>query len=40
MNRATIAGIQPPSIKDPASDRKVPFEPSFFDFTTLQRFGK
>jgi hypothetical protein len=39
-NRATIAGIQPPSIKDPPSDRKVPFEPVFFDFTTLQRFGK
>jgi hypothetical protein len=39
-NRATIAGIQPPSMKDPAADRKVPFEASFFDFTTLQRFGK
>lgn len=39
-NRATIAGIQPPSMKDPAADRKVPFEPSFFDFSTLQRFSK
>ncbi len=39
-NRATIAGLQPPSMKDPASDRKVPYEPSFFDFTGLQRFSK
>jgi len=39
-NRATIAGIQPSSMKDPASDRKVPFEPTFFETATLQRFGK
>jgi len=39
MNRATIAGQLPPG-KDPANDRRVPYDPSFFDFSTLQRFGK
>jgi len=39
-NRATTAGTLPPSMKDPASDRRVPYEPSFFDFTTMQRFSK
>ena len=39
MNRATVAGVITPG-KDPANDRRVPYDPSFFDFNTLQRFGK
>jgi len=39
MNRATVSGQQAP-IGDPANDRRIPLDPSFFDFTTLQRFGK
>ena len=39
MNRATTAGTLAP-LNDPASDVRVPFEPSFFDVNTLQRFGK
>ncbi len=39
MNRATVSGQLAPG-KDPANDRRVPYEPSFFDFSTLQRFGK
>jgi hypothetical protein len=38
-SRATVSGLLPPG-KDPANDRRVPYDPSFFDFTTLQRFGK
>jgi hypothetical protein len=39
MNRATISGQLAPG-KDPANDRRVPYDPSFFDFSALQRFGK
>lgn len=39
MNRATVSGQLAPG-KDPANDRRVTYDPSFFDFTTLQRFGK
>ena len=39
LNRATVIAQLPPG-KDPANDRRVPYESSFFDFTTLQRFGK
>ena len=39
MNRATVSGQLAPG-KDPANDRRVHYDPSFFDFTTLQRFGK
>jgi hypothetical protein len=38
-NRATVSGLLPAG-KSPANDRRVPYEPSFFDFMTLQRFGK
>jgi hypothetical protein len=39
MNRATVSGQLPPA-KQPANDRRVPYDPSFFDFGSLQRFGK
>jgi hypothetical protein len=39
MNRATVSALQAPG-KDPANDRRVPYDPDFFDFNTLQRFGK
>ena len=39
MNRATVSGQLAPG-KDPANDRRVPYDPTFFDFSTLQRFGK
>ncbi|MFM7736318.1 MAG: outer membrane lipoprotein-sorting protein [Alphaproteobacteria bacterium] len=39
MNRATVSGLQIDG-KEPASDRRLTFEPSFFDFNSLQRFGK
>ena len=39
MNRATVAGLLPKG-KDVANDRRVPYDPSFFDSATLQRFGK
>jgi hypothetical protein len=39
MNRATVSGLEAPE-KDPANDRRVPYDPSFFDFNTLSRFGK
>ncbi|HEY8514308.1 MAG TPA: DUF1329 domain-containing protein [Candidatus Binatia bacterium] len=39
MNRATVSGLQGPG-NDPANDRRLPFDPEFFDFNTLQRFGK
>ena len=38
-NRATVSGLLPPG-KSPANDRRIPYDPSFFDFMTLQRFGK
>ncbi len=39
LNRATIAGLQPPG-KDIPNDRKVRFPANFFDSATLNRFGK
>ena len=39
MNRATVSGQLAPG-KNPANDRRVPYDPSFFDFNTLSRFGK
>jgi hypothetical protein len=39
MNRATLGGLLPHG-KDVANDRRVHYDPSFFDYTTLQRFGK
>lgn len=39
MNRATLAGLQPKG-KDVPNDRRVSYEPSFFDSSMLQRFGK
>jgi hypothetical protein len=38
-NRATVSGLTAPD-KDPANDRRIRYDPSFFDFATLQRFGK
>jgi len=37
-NRATVAGMEPPG--DVPSDRRMPLQPSFFDYQTLNRFGK
>jgi len=39
MNRATLGGLLPRG-KDVANDRRIPYQPSFFDASTLQRFGK
>jgi len=39
MNRATVGGLTIKG-KDVPNDRRVNYEPSFFDFNTLQRFGK
>jgi hypothetical protein len=39
MNRATLGGLLPPGT-DVANDRRVTFDPTFFDSSTLQRFGK
>ncbi len=39
MNRATLSGLVPRG-KDIANDRRMKYDPSFFDSTTLQRFGK
>jgi hypothetical protein len=39
MNRATLAGLLAPG-KDVPNDRRVHYDPSFFDSATLQRFGK
>jgi Protein of unknown function (DUF1329) len=38
-NRATVSGLVAPG-KNMANDRRVPYDPSFFDFSSLQRFGK
>lgn len=38
-NRATIGGLLPAG-KDVPNDRRVRYEPGFFDFATLSRFGK
>jgi uncharacterized protein DUF1329 len=37
-NRATVAGLVPPG--DVPNDRRIPLDPSFFDYQTLSRFGK
>jgi Protein of unknown function (DUF1329) len=39
MNRATLGGLLPKG-KDVPNDRRVTYDPSFFDFNSLQRFGK
>jgi hypothetical protein len=39
MNRATLGGLLPKG-KDVANDRRVSYDPNFFDFNALQRFGK
>ena len=39
MNRATVSGLKGQG-KDPANDRRISFDPQFFDFNNLQRFGK
>ncbi len=39
MNRATVGGDKLAG-EDVPTDRRVPMEPSFFDFSNLQRFGK
>jgi hypothetical protein len=39
MNRATLGGLLPKG-KDVPNDRRVTYEASFFDFNSLQRFGK
>ena len=38
-NRATLAGTIPPG-SDVPEDRRIPLQPSFFDYQTLNRFGK
>jgi hypothetical protein len=38
-DRATVSGQNGPG-DDPANDRRIPLEPSFFDYQTLNRFGK
>ena len=38
-DRATVSGLNGPG-DDPANDRRIPLEPSFFDYQTLSRFGK
>jgi hypothetical protein len=37
-NRATVAGLLPPG--DVPEDRRIPLQPSYFSYTTLNRFGK
>ena len=39
QDRATASGMNGPGV-DPANDRRVPLEASFFDYQTLSRFGK
>jgi uncharacterized protein DUF1329 len=38
-SRATVSGMNGPG-EEPANDRRVPLEPGFFDYQTLNRFGK
>ena len=40
LNRATVAGLLPRRSKDVPNDRRVSYDPTFFDSATLQRFGK
>ena len=39
MNRATVSALLAPG-KNPGNDRRVPYDPTFFDVSTLSRFGK
>ena len=39
QDRATVSGLQGAG-DDPPNDRRIPLEPRFFDYTTLNRFGK
>jgi hypothetical protein len=38
-SRATVSGMNGPG-DEPANDRRVPLEPAFFDYQSLNRFGK
>jgi hypothetical protein len=38
-DRATVSGMNGPGA-DPANDRRFPLQPDFFDYQTLNRFGK
>jgi hypothetical protein len=38
-DQATVTGLDAPGA-DPPNDRRIPLEPAFFDFQTLNRFGK
>ena len=38
-DRATCSGQNAPG-EDPQNDRRIPLEPGFFDYQTLNRFGK
>jgi len=38
-DRATVAGLNGPG-PDPPNDRRLPLDPAFFDYQTLNRFGK
>ncbi|MFN8544381.1 MAG: DUF1329 domain-containing protein [Candidatus Binatia bacterium] len=38
-DRATASGMDAPG-EDPANDRRIPLDPGFFDYGTLNRFGK
>ena len=39
QSRATVSGMNGPAATSP-NDRRIPIEPSFFDYQTLNRFGK
>jgi hypothetical protein len=39
QDRATVSGMNGPG-DDPPNDRRIPLEPRFFDYQTLNRFGK
>jgi Protein of unknown function (DUF1329) len=39
-DRATLSGLAAPGGEDPPNDRRVPLEAGFFDYQTLNRFGK
>jgi hypothetical protein len=38
-DRATASGMNGPG-NDPANDRRIPLDPGFFDYQSLNRFGK
>lgn len=40
LDRATVAGFPTKDRAHAIVDRRIPFEPSFFDYQTLYRFGK